>query len=228
MNVPFFLRTACGDKVKKYHGAKDILVGWGLEKRRAEIDAALSGYAAVPTTLWFRELLLCLFTPQSNPYHAEASLVELEKRGLFNGDLSADEIASVLREPSRYVRFHRVKAGRVVKLLSQRSEIETILGGGHSPLEERLHIFEMVEGFGMKEASHALRNIGRRGLTILDRHILRCLVECGVLSEIPKTISKDRYLEIEGRFSEFAGVVGESLDVLDLLFWSKGSGSVFK
>ncbi len=214
--------------MKKYHGAKDILVSWGLEERRAEINAALSGYAAVPTTLWFRELLLCLFTPQSNPYHAEASLVSLENRGLFEGNLTSDEIASVLRTPSHYVRFHRVKAGRVVKLLGQRVEIERILAGGFTPAEERLQIFEMVEGFGMKEASHALRNIGRRGLTILDRHILRCLIELKVLREMPKTITQARYLEIEKRFADFAVSAGETLDVLDLLFWSKGAGSVFK
>jgi len=38
-----------------------------------------------------------------------------------------------------------------------------------------------IKGLGYKEASHYLRNIGFKGYGILDKHVLRCLSELGVV-----------------------------------------------
>ena len=84
-------------------------------------------------------------------------------------------------------------------------------------------------GLGYKEATHFLRNIGKNdGLAILDRHILRTLQQLGVVDSIPNSISKKQYLEIELRFKIFANNIGIVLDVLDLVFWSMGTGEIRK
>ena len=82
---------------------------------------------------------------------------------------------------------------------------------------------------GYKEASHFLRNIGLgKDLAILDRHILRNLQNLGVINEIPKTLSKNKYLEIEEKMRVFSKNIGIPLDHLDLLLWFKQTGRIFK
>lgn len=84
-------------------------------------------------------------------------------------------------------------------------------------------------GFGMKEASHFMRNIGLfEDIAILDRHILKNLIEYDVISEIPKTLTVKIYLEIEQKMKEFAEKIKIPFTELDLLFWSEETGHVFK
>jgi len=81
----------------------------------------------------------------------------------------------------------------------------------------------------MKEASHFLRNIGLgKDLAILDRHILKNLKEYGVINEIPKSITKKVYIAIEDKMREFSKRINIPMDELDLLFWSKETGIIFK
>jgi len=89
-------------------------------------------------------------------------------------------------------------------------------------------LVENVKGYGFKEASHFLRNIGYRELAILDRHILKYLVEFGVIEKVPKSLTKKNYMEIEEKFKQFSGRVGIPMDELDLLFWSLETGEIFK
>src|SRR5438445_231557 len=80
-----------------------------------------------------------------------------------------------------------------------------------------------------KEAIHFLRNIRLgEGFAILDRHILRNLNRLGVIPEIPATITKKRYLEIEEKLRRFAAEIGIPIADLDLLFWSRETGWIFK
>lgn len=86
-----------------------------------------------------------------------------------------------------------------------------------------------VKGMGYKEASHFLRNIGfADDLAILDRHILKNLKIFGIIEEIPKSLSKKKYLEIEEKMRNLANEVNIPLSHLDLLFWSKETGEIFK
>jgi len=86
-----------------------------------------------------------------------------------------------------------------------------------------------IDGFGYKEASHFLRNIGRgEGLAILDRHVLRNLRRHGVLRSVPDSLARRRYLEIEEKVQRFARDVRISMAALDLVFWSRETGEVFK
>ena len=86
-----------------------------------------------------------------------------------------------------------------------------------------------VNGFGYKEASHFLRNIGfYEDVAILDRHILRNIVRFGIIKEIPKTINKKTYIEIEDKMKNYCKKHKINFAELDLIFWSNETGEVFK
>jgi N-glycosylase/DNA lyase len=196
--------------------------------RKAEIRQALKGFSSLPTDRWLREVALCLLTPQSSPVRAEAAMQQLEVGGLFQGALSESEVADILRAPSSYVRFHLTRSKRLLQFVEQQEELLGFLLEGRPPTEERSFLVERVNGIGMKEGSHALRNIGRKNLAILDRHILTKLVELRVLEAVPNTMSHKKYLEIEQKFQKFSLQVEISMDELDLLFWAEKTGFVFK
>lgn len=192
------------------------------------IEKRLLDFKKVPKDRWFREVAFCLFTPQSSPFHAECALIDLEEEGGLEGKLSDSQVSTILGKRHRYVRFHKQKAKRFNEIVKSRRDIEKILFAGLSPIEERQRLIHAVNGFGLKESSHALRNIGRTGLAILDRHILRCLLEHKVIDKIPKTLSSSAYLEVERQFHRFSKKIQISLDSLDFLFWLKATGLIFK
>lgn len=199
-----------------------------LDFLRPVIESRLADFSSIPREKWAREVLFCLLTPQTSPFHAEACLCELESAGLFEGMLAIRDIEKGLANKNRYVRFHREKAKRIKAFLGKYREIEDLLFAGMSPMEEREHLLALVKGLGWKEASHALRNIGRRNLAILDRHILRNLARLGVIRSVPVSLSEKVYKEIESRFAAYARQQGESMDVLDLFFWAGETGLLFK
>jgi N-glycosylase/DNA lyase len=134
----------------------------------------------------------------------------------------------LLRQPEHYIRFHATKAKRLLEARSAWPEIAAMLASSLPPTQEREWLVQHVNGFGYKEASHFLRNIGRRGLAIIDRHLLTNLVACGVYARVPDIGTKKRYIVVERRFQRFATRVGLDMDVLDLLFWSEQAGLILK
>jgi N-glycosylase/DNA lyase len=106
--------------------------------------------------------------------------------------------------------------------------VKKMLKSDKSNIEKRDWIVDNIKGIGMKEASHFMRNIGYRDLAILDRHILKHLVEYLVLEEIPQISSIKKYLEIEKLFMNFSKKINISIDELDLFFWSSETGEILK
>jgi N-glycosylase/DNA lyase len=92
----------------------------------------------------------------------------------------------------------------------------------------RAWLVDHVKGLGWKEASHFLRNVGYRGLAILDRHILKNLRHHRVISVLPGALTASRYMAIEEKFRRFAGEIDIPMDELDLLFWSRETGEILK
>jgi len=96
-------------------------------------------------------------------------------------------------------------------------------------LKCREFLVKEVNGYGMKEASHFLRNIGfGEKVAILDRHILKNLVKCKVITETPKHMTKKHYLEIEEKMRKFCEKHKMDFAELDLIFWSNEAGDVLK
>jgi len=85
-----------------------------------------------------------------------------------------------------------------------------------------------VKGLGYKEASHFLRNIGVKGHAILDKHVMRCLAEVGVIDSAKPPSTRRKYLEVEQELIRFAKQIRVDFDELDLVLWSMKTGEILK
>ncbi|MBU3678735.1 MAG: DNA lyase [Candidatus Kapabacteria bacterium] len=174
----------------------------------------------------FYELCFCLMTPQSSAVHASMVQTELEKMDFL---AKGQDVVDVLRAPDKYIRFHHTKHRRLHRAREQWSVLEAVLDDSTiSEQERRNSLRELVDGFGMKEASHFLRNIGHRGLAIIDRHLLTNLVTCGVYEEIPSVSTIKRYEDVERSFTAYCVAIGIDMDEIDLLFWCAQTGHILK
>lgn len=177
----------------------------------------------------FAELAFCLMTPQSKAKSCWEALVTIKGEDLlFKG--SADEI----RKKLHCVRFHNKKAqyledARALFVVDGRISVRYLLENFSDVYECREWLVKNVRGLGYKEASHFLRNIGLgEKIAILDRHILRNLVLLGVVEEMPESLSRSKYLQIEKELLEFSKHIGIPPAHLDLLLWYKETGEIFK
>ena len=110
-----------------------------------------------------------------------------------------------------------------------RVSIKSILSRFADIYECREWFVKNIKGLGYKEASHFLRNIGLgEDIAILDRHILKNLHLLGVIEEIPESISRVKYMQIEQDMREFARQIHIPISHLDLLLWYKETGEIFK
>lgn len=161
------------------------------KRKREAIQARLKEFSQVPASEYFYELAFCLLTPQSSAVNADSVIQKLKKRRFFEIGFNTE---SILRDKEHYIRFHRNKA-KYLSLL--RIEYKIILPKffeNNSPQELRSFLVDNVRGLGLKESTHFLRNIGRNGnLAILDRHILKKLVELRVIPDLPTSISRKTY-----------------------------------
>ncbi len=193
--------------------------------KRTAIRARLEEFRKIMPREYFYELVYCLLTPQSSARNAGAAADAIRAAQCFDRPARTAEI---LRRPDHYVRFHNTKAIRIAEAWQRFPVVAEHLAGTNLPPALREWLVKNVRGLGWKEASHFLRNIGYRDLAVLDRHILKNLKAHGVLRTIPKSLTPRRYRSIEKRFSRFAVHVGITMDELDLLFWSRQTGTILK
>ncbi len=74
-----------------------------------------------------------------------------------------------------------------------------------------------------------MRNIGfGDDIAILDRHILKNLDACRVIDEIPMSLSRKKYLNIEKKMVGFSKRLEIPLSHLDFVLWYKETGDIFK
>lgn len=171
---------------------------------------------------WFSELCFCILTSNSRA----SSAMRIQDQLGINGFLHSPEknISDAIRM-NRH-RFHNNKAKFIVNARQHRN-IKDILKD-KSEMECRDWLVENVKGIGMKESSHFLRNVGKKNLAILDRHILNLFVENQYLDERPKTITKKNYEKIEGVFQRLSERLEMSPAELDLYMWYMKTGVVLK
>lgn len=202
------------------------------DQRKNEIKNSLEEFSKVKEMdgrRMFSELVFCLCTPQSKATMCWDAVKKLNENGtLVEG--SNKKIEKILKG----VRFHKTKAKRIVRAREKffadgNFKIKKVLEGTEDDKTLREWLVKNVEGFGMKEASHFMRNVGRgENVAILDRHILRNLHKHGILDNIPETMTERKYVEIETKMKDFADNLGIPLAELDILFWSKETGFIFK
>lgn len=176
----------------------------------------------------FSELCFCIFTPQAKAVSCDTAIRRLKTRGLLFKGTCRD-----IRPYMEGVRFPNNKARYLIeardffknsKGLDIKSKIDT-----NDLQKTRDWLVKNIKGMGYKEASHFLRNIGLgKDLAILDRHVLKNLKRCGVIKRIPDTLSRGRYIGIEGRMKDFFKQLNIPMEEVDLLFWSRETGVIFK
>ena len=57
---------------------------------------------------------------------------------------------------------------------------------------------------------------------------MKCLVRCGALDAMPKSINGRTYCEIEGKMRSFSEGLGIPMDHMDFVMWYKEKGEIFK
>ena len=189
--------------------------------KKKEIKSRLNDFKSLSDNEQFKEFMFCLLTPQSNAQRCWQAVEEISKMSEF----SDKRVFDILRTKTR---FHVTKTKRILNAQSEWDKIKPFLDN-NSGLELRNLVAKNVNGYGLKEASHFLRNIGKSDnkIAILDRHIIRNLFALGLIKE-EKIKNSKNYLEIEQAFLNFAQSIGIPSDELDILWWSQENGEIFK
>ncbi|HLD98366.1 MAG TPA: N-glycosylase/DNA lyase [Candidatus Nanoarchaeia archaeon] len=178
------------------------------------------------TEEWFSELCFCLLTANSRASSAMKIQDQITGRGFMYSP--QENIAQIIRMNKH--RFHNNKAKFIVdarKFVNIKAIIHKITGE-KGEKEAREFLVENVKGLGYKESSHFLRNVGYTSLAILDRHILNLMVENNYINERPKTLTKNKYLEIEEKFNKISDDLDMTNAELDLYMWYMKTGVVLK
>lgn len=207
-----------------------------LKKLYSEIKSQIDARLAEFQSTWeegsdldlLREGIFCLCTPQSSAkagWKAATLLTTypfLDTPFLVAKTILSDCGVRFSTNKTKYIlefknRFSRSTRQKVFELLT------------NDVVSTRNRLAEEIKGWGLKEASHFLRNIGFGfGICILDRHIMRNLAEFKIIPEIPQSLNKKTYLEIEQKMLKFAKKIGIPSDALDLLFWYRAKNEIFK
>lgn len=203
--------------------------------RRKEIRIKLSEFEAVwregsDARLW-EELAFCIFTAGASARMGLNSVAAVRPL-LLDGE--PEEMTRVLRKTGA----HRFPVARPRYIVTTREYLRANFG---MELRKQLRSFsdpfarrdwlaqeKRIKGLGYKEASHFLRNIGIRGHAILDKHVVRCLAEVGVMKENKPPANRSKYLAIEEEFLRFARDIKINCDELDLVLWSMKTGEILK
>jgi N-glycosylase/DNA lyase len=170
----------------------------------------------------FSELCFCLLTANSS-----ASVgIRLQKEIGIEGfkRMSFEELTHTI---SRYGhRFAKQRAERIVKARETFEDVLDIINSAKSGREIRDLLSDAcskykVEGFGLKEASHFLRNVGFDDVAIIDRHVLRYLRENQLVPD-QKTLTRRIYLMAEERLQDVCSQLKLTQAELDLyIFYIK-------
>ncbi|MEM5778485.1 MAG: hypothetical protein QXD43_03670 [Candidatus Aenigmatarchaeota archaeon] len=158
----------------------------------------------------FGELCFCILTPQSKAKVCRKAINNLKTdKKLFTANLK--ELKSYLKG----VRFPNVKAQRIIEARKVFPELKGIVNSNPEKIREWL--IENVNGLGLKESAHFMRNIGFKGIPIIDKHIQDFLVKIG--KDKGGKINKKRYLELEKKFLELSKELKIPPEELDIAIW---------
>ncbi len=174
------------------------------------------------------ELCFCLLTANSS-----ATLgIKLQKvlgiDGFWNAPL--EELVQVFEKHGH--RFAKQRAERIIRARETFPNVLELLGNSKEGRNIRDLLSDTcskykVEGFGMKEASHFLRNIGYSDVAIVDRHVFRFLKERKLLPDL-KTITRKIYLQAEKVLDEICKDLNMTQGELDLYIFYVKTKKVLK
>lgn len=169
----------------------------------------------------FSELCFCILTANFN---AERSIKIQENINEGFCSLSIEKLALKLKKLG-----HRFPNTRASYIEEARNSLKGLEKNLRQMSEQKLRewLVNNIKGIGYKEASHFLRNIGKKNLAIIDFHILDIL-EANNLNKKPKTLTKSKYLVIEAHLEDIAQKLNLTLAELDLYLWYLETGRILK
>lgn len=180
--------------------------------------------------LW-EELAFCIFTAGASARMGLNSVAAVRSL-LLEGE--PEEMTAALKRAGA----HRFPVARPRYIVTTRNYLRANFGmalrkrlrGFSDPIERRdwLAQEKQIKGLGYKESSHFLRNIGVKGHAILDKHVMRCLQEVGVVDSSTPPSTRTKYLEVEQQLQSFARDIRIDFDELDLVLWSMKTGEILK
>lgn len=177
----------------------------------------------------FDELIFCHLTPQSKAKLCWQAVQDLKKYNIYK-TRNLNHTYQLLNK----VRFKYKKSRYIIKTINNYYNngnpiFSTYLIKLPDIMKKREWLVKNIKGLGYKEASHFLRNIGLYDkIAILDRHILRNLYSFNIINEIPESISKYQYIDIENKMKTFSKEIRIPLSHMDILLWYKETGEIFK
>ena len=164
----------------------------------------------------FSEACFCILTANSSAALGIKIQKEVGIEGFHN--YSLDQLYQIIS--SKGHRFAMQRAERIVAL-REKEPLLLELSRYDDGKKAREILVKEIKGYGYKESSHFLRNIGFEDVAIIDRHISRWLFENGFVKP-RKTITKKVYLECEEALEKIASDFGMNLAQLDLyIFYIK-------
>ncbi|MGL4366926.1 MAG: hypothetical protein ACRCTQ_01385 [Brevinemataceae bacterium] len=152
----------------------------------------------------FRQAVYCLLTPATKSDSADYTYRELFTDDFFY-QANPIQIAQCLcKKP--YIRFHNQKTDRLIFWRSHGMDIVSEMIKLKSASSKREYLISAAKGFGLKESTHFLRNIGMSDdLVIMDRHIVSFMKNIGLIGSVEHKVPSSRklYLLWESVFQEF-------------------------
>jgi N-glycosylase/DNA lyase len=169
----------------------------------------------------FKELCFCLLTAN---FDAEKCLKIQQEIGDSFLKENREHIEKRLRDYGH--RFPNKRAEYITKSIHCLNRLNKVIHF-QDKNSVREWFVNNIKGFGYKEASHFLRNIGFEDYAIIDYHIIDILVKNNIIAR-PKSITKKNYLEIEKKLSKIASITNLNLAELDLYLWYLETGKILK
>ncbi|MEJ5291992.1 MAG: N-glycosylase/DNA lyase [Candidatus Methanosuratincola sp.] len=196
-----------------------------IESVRPEVQERIREFEAVGSRMdpdeIFSELCFCILTAN---YTAEGGIRIQRLMGDQFKISPVDEVAACLRSAGH--RFPNKRAEFICAARQLDGELLRTLQMDDQSARDWL--VKHVKGIGCKEASHFLRNIGRKDLAIIDRHILRFLSRMGLIEVVPTSVTPKRYVSYERLLRAISSELGITLAELDLYLWYFMTGKVLK
>ncbi len=169
-----------------------------------------------------RELAYCILTAN---YRADR-VIEIDSVwGYEIINLDLDSIRNILREFG--YRYPNVRSKYIYMARGKLNEVLRLINSGMPTSKIRERLIDLIDGFGYKEASHFLRNIGFLDVAIIDRHILKILKRFGLVNDVSRLDGKT-YLFLEGLLKDLADELGITPGELDLYLWYLSTGKILK
>ena len=191
--------------------------------------------------LWY-ELCLCILS-SNVPYELARSAVQyLIKVGYLTPEWIVETfgsnaiIAEELKRPIylprkidgtlRKYRFPNARSKNICEaakvIFSKEDWLSNLLTDSSSEVEARRLLVNNIPGFGLKEASHFLRNIRYSNeLAIIDTHVLSFLIEINAVGATStKTITQKIYMDLESKLKEICESCSLDLSVFDMAIWA--------